>query len=180
MQHEHFHGEIKILSNTFTQLQLQTFAMLIIRLFMAQHETRLIDVLQESVLPDPYTFWRRLCGPVYPQDMERQKYPHLQIMDRLVCLSCYLSHPAKIVTDYSTDAFLAVYKRFIYRRGICATLNSDCGTNFKRAVKELEILFSQSSSELRDITSLIANDETKWELSTVLIQIEAILNSMPL
>lgn len=133
-----------------------------------------------------------------------------------VCLSTSAIH-LELVTDCSTDSFISAYKRFIGRRGICATLTSDCGTNFKGADKELKKLFSSSSKELQTFASLIANDGTTWkfnppsaphfggkwesgvksmkyhlrrvmgdslftyeEMTTLLIQIESILNSRPL
>jgi hypothetical protein len=34
----------------------------------------------------------------------------------------------ELVTDYSADAFVAAYKRFVSRRRIYSTLTSDCGT----------------------------------------------------
>lgn len=53
-----------------------------------------------------------------------------------VCLFSSAVH-IEIVTDYTTEAFIAAYKRFTARRGICATLHSDCGTNFIGADQEL-------------------------------------------
>ena len=78
-----------------------------------------------------------------------------------VCFSTSAIHLG-IVTDYTTDAFLAAYKRFTSRREICATLTSDYGTNFKGADNELKKLFSQTSQELKHFASIIANDVTKW------------------
>ncbi|XP_020296240.1 uncharacterized protein LOC109861138 [Pseudomyrmex gracilis] len=78
-----------------------------------------------------------------------------------VCLSTSAIH-LEIVTDYTTDAFVAAYKRFTARRGICASLTSDCGTNFKGAEQQLKHLFSETSSELQRLASIIANDGTKW------------------
>jgi len=123
----------------------------------------------------------------------------------------------EVVTDYTTDAFIAAYKRFTGRRGICATLQSDCGTNFVGADAELKRQFQQSTKELGSLASLLANDGTEWkfnppsaphfggkweaavksvkfhlqrvlkdtvvtyeELTTVTVQIEAVLNSRPL
>ncbi|XP_071581890.1 uncharacterized protein [Temnothorax nylanderi] len=123
----------------------------------------------------------------------------------------------ELVTDYTTDAFMAAYKRFTSRRGICATLRSDCGTNFKGADAELQRLFQSSSKELNSLATLLANDGTQWrfnppsaphfggkweagvksvkyhlkravgealltyeEMTTLLTQIEAVLNSRPL
>ncbi|XP_076298051.1 uncharacterized protein LOC143217548 [Lasioglossum baleicum] len=133
-----------------------------------------------------------------------------------VCLSSSAVH-LEIATDYSTNGFIAAYKRFISRRGICATLSSDCGTNFIGADKELRNLFQASSKEAAALANIFANDGTRWkfnppssphfggkweaavksvkfhlkrvigdtgltyeEFSTLLSQIEAILNSRPL
>ena len=63
-----------------------------------------------------------------------------------VCLSTSAIH-LELVTDYSTEAFIAAYHRFTARRGIPATLTSDCGTNFKGADHQLKLLFSEASSE---------------------------------
>jgi hypothetical protein len=133
-----------------------------------------------------------------------------------VCFSSSAIH-LEVATDCSTEGFLAAYKRFTGRRGICATLSSDCGTNLAGADAELRKLFSKASEESTHIANLLANDGTTWkfnppsaphfggkweagvksvkfhlrrvigetsltyeEFSTLLIQIEAILNSRPL
>lgn len=70
-----------------------------------------------------------------------------------------------MVTDYTTDAFIAAYKRFTGRRGICATLQSDCGTNFVGADAELRRQFKSSSEELHHLASLLANDNTIWRFN---------------
>jgi hypothetical protein len=36
----------------------------------------------------------------------------------------------EVVTDLTTDGFLAALTRFVSRRGLCADIYSDCGTNF--------------------------------------------------
>ncbi|XP_011883953.1 PREDICTED: uncharacterized protein LOC105571092 [Vollenhovia emeryi] len=79
-----------------------------------------------------------------------------------VCFATSALH-LELVTDYTSDAFIAAYKRFTARRGICATLTSDCGTNFVGADKELKKLFSESSRELKQIAILLANDGTQWK-----------------
>ncbi|XP_054287809.1 uncharacterized protein LOC129003539 [Macrosteles quadrilineatus] len=132
-----------------------------------------------------------------------------------ICSSTSAIH-LELVSNYSYY-FIAAYKRFTSRRGICATLTSDCGTTFVGADKELKRLFSSSSAESGQLKSLLANDGTEWkfnppaaphfgghweadvksvkyhlkrvmkthlltyeEFSTVLVQIEAVLNSRPL
>jgi len=133
-----------------------------------------------------------------------------------VCFSTSAVH-LELVTDYTADAFIAAFKRFTARRGICSTLTSDCGTNLKGADSELRRLFASSTQESEKLATLLANDGTQWrfnpphaphfggkweagvksvkyhlqrvvgnthltyeEFTTLLTQIEAILNSRPL
>ncbi|KYN03201.1 PREDICTED: uncharacterized protein LOC108773617 [Cyphomyrmex costatus] len=133
-----------------------------------------------------------------------------------VCFATSAVH-LELVTDYSSDAFIAAYKRFVSRRGICTTLTSDCGTTLKGADSELRKLFSQACQESSTIAILLANNGTQWhfnppsaphfggkweagvksmkhhlvrvvgnatftyeEMTTLLSQIEAVMNSRPL
>ncbi|XP_043464499.1 uncharacterized protein LOC122499957 [Leptopilina heterotoma] len=133
-----------------------------------------------------------------------------------VCLSTSAVH-LEVVTDYSTDKFMAAYRRLTGRRGICHTLYSDCGTTFQGAESALKDLFTSASKEHLTLSRLLLKDGTHWsfippaaphfggkweaavksvkfhlkrtvgdtpmtfeELSTLLIQIEAVLNSRPI
>lgn len=133
-----------------------------------------------------------------------------------VCLSTKAVH-LEMVSDYSSDAFLAALRRFTSRRGLCRSLYSDCGTNFVGAHAQLRAFFTASSSEQRSIVDQLAQDNIQWrfqppaaphfggiweaavksfkphlrpvlgeatltyeEMSTLLAQIEACLNSRPL
>ncbi|XP_025269688.1 uncharacterized protein LOC105257320 [Camponotus floridanus] len=62
-----------------------------------------------------------------------------------VCLATSAVH-IKVVTDYTTDAFIAAYKRFTSRR-------------------VLRRQFKTSSKELRHLASLLANDHTIWRFN---------------
>ncbi|XP_029178451.1 uncharacterized protein LOC114946191 [Nylanderia fulva] len=129
-----------------------------------------------------------------------------------ICLATRVIH-LEAVSDLSTEAFIAAYHRFTSRRGRCAELMSDNGTNFRGADQELRRMLRAAS----DAGSHLANEGTTWtfiplhaphfggiweagvrstkhhlrrivadhaltfeELSTVLCQIEACLNSRPL
>ncbi|XP_046963315.1 uncharacterized protein LOC124532456 [Vanessa cardui] len=134
-----------------------------------------------------------------------------------VCMATRAIH-LEAVSDLTSQSFIAAFKRFVARRGHCADLYSDNGTNFVGAARELRILFAQEKSTLtKDIAEALANNGTTWhfipphsphfgglweagikftkhhlrrvignatltfeELTTLLYQIEACLNSRPL
>lgn len=79
-----------------------------------------------------------------------------------VCMTTKAIH-IEPVSDLTTEAFIAAYKRFTARRGLCSDLYSDNGTNFVGANnqldRELAALIRNSNKE---ITQLLANDETTW------------------
>ncbi|CAL8084624.1 unnamed protein product [Orchesella dallaii] len=53
-----------------------------------------------------------------------------------VCFTTKAVH-IEVVTDLTTEAFIACLRRFTARRGVCSHLYSDCGTNFIGADREL-------------------------------------------
>lgn len=79
-----------------------------------------------------------------------------------VCMTTKAIH-IEPVSDLTTEAFIAAYKRFTARRGLCSDLYSDNGSNFVGARNQLErelvALLRKSSTE---IASLLANDGTTW------------------
>ncbi|XP_034935130.1 uncharacterized protein [Chelonus insularis] len=62
----------------------------------------------------------------------------------------------ELVSDYSTEAFIKAYRRFVSRRGTSSVLYSDCKANFKVADFLLKDLFRQSSSENAQLVSSLA------------------------
>ncbi|XP_043279575.1 uncharacterized protein [Venturia canescens] len=133
-----------------------------------------------------------------------------------VCFATSAMH-LEVVTDLTTDGFLAALRRFTGRRGIPHTIQSDCGTNFQGAAAELRQLFKTGTRESELIQHTGATDGIKWvfnppgaphmggkweaavksvkyhlrrtigdasltfeEFTTLLTQIEGILNSRPL
>ncbi|XP_046387356.1 uncharacterized protein LOC124156925 [Ischnura elegans] len=133
-----------------------------------------------------------------------------------ICLSTRAVH-LEAVSSYSSESFIAAFRRFVGRRGHCSLLLSDRGTNFIGANQELKRMFQRSSDYNRTIAEALASTGTEWrfnlpaaphfggiweaavkstkhhirrvigdtkltfeELSTLLCQVEACLNSRPL
>lgn len=134
-----------------------------------------------------------------------------------VCMGTRAIH-LEAVTDLTAQAFIAAFRRFVARRGYCAHLWSDNGTNFVGADKELRNLFKKSTNNVaKEIADQLVNDGTTWhfipprapnfgglweagvraakrhlmrvngtskltyeEMTTLLAQVEACLNSRPL
>lgn len=123
-----------------------------------------------------------------------------------VCCTTKAVH-IELVSELSTNAFLAALRRFISRRGKCTEIHSDQGTNFVGASKYLaEVFKTVTDTELikwRFIPPHAPHFGGLWEAGiksvkthllrvigeqiltfeefyTVLTQIEAVLNSRPL
>ncbi|KAL0884187.1 hypothetical protein ABMA27_016192 [Loxostege sticticalis] len=134
-----------------------------------------------------------------------------------VCMVTKAVH-IEVVSDLTSRGFLEAFKRFVARRGHCANLHSDNGTNFVGASKELkDMLNAESSRMINEVIEALAVQGTTWhfipprapnfgglweggvkstkyhirrvigettltfeEMSTLLAQIEACLNSRPL
>lgn len=80
-----------------------------------------------------------------------------------VCLTTKAIH-IELISDLSTDAFLAGLKRFISRRGFPQQIWSDNGTNFQGAKNEMPRLLSQAKSQQTEfIISTLANDFIEWK-----------------
>lgn len=134
-----------------------------------------------------------------------------------VCLATKAIH-LEVVSDATADGFIAAFKRFTARRGLCSNLYSDNGTNFVGANTKMIKLNNQVQKSLDpEIADFLTTKGITWhfippaspnfgglweagvkstkhhlkrvigettltfeELSTVICQIEACLNSRPL
>lgn len=123
-----------------------------------------------------------------------------------VCLSTKAVH-LETVSDLSTDAFLAALRRFVGRRGRVNIIQSDCGTNYVGAsnhlhslmksaaqTENIEFRFNPPSSphfggvweiQIKAVKThlfRIIGEQTLTfeELTTLFVQIEAMLNSRPI
>lgn len=79
-----------------------------------------------------------------------------------VCMATRAIH-LEAVTDLTSQAFIAAFRRFVARRGQCKHIWSDNGTNFVGAAKELKQLFEKGKDNLAaEVAELLANDGTTW------------------
>ncbi len=78
-----------------------------------------------------------------------------------VCMSTRAIH-LEAVSDLSTDAFLAAFKRFIARRGLPHQVFSDNGTNFVGAEKEIQVAYKLLQDNQSEIADALAAQKIRW------------------
>lgn len=79
-----------------------------------------------------------------------------------ICMATRAIH-LEVVSDMTSQAFLAAFKRFTARRGHCQEMWSDNGTTFVGANKELKSLFIHERSGVKaDISEWLATNGTTW------------------
>ncbi|XP_070851538.1 uncharacterized protein [Drosophila suzukii] len=106
------------------------------------------------------------AGPIFLKDAKVRKP---RISKGYICLFVCMVTSAihlELVTDLTTETFLAALRRFISLRGKCSKIYSDNGTNFvgaKRSLNEMqELLASQRHKDI--VTSTLADDGIQWVL----------------
>ncbi|XP_033314517.1 uncharacterized protein LOC117213259 [Bombus bifarius] len=107
------------------------------------------------------------CGPFYikeRRDRNRRKIKTYAAI--FVCLATKAVH-VELVSDLTTDAFLAALRRFISRRGYCATILTDNGTNFVGANRELQELRTllQSDDHQDRVQNFLADRQIQWRFN---------------
>jgi len=80
------------------------------------------------------------------ESRRRNARTHKAYLALFVCLATKAVH-LEIVTDLSTEAFLASLDRFVARRGIPSQICSDCGTNYVGAARQLKSLFQDAATQ---------------------------------
>lgn len=87
------------------------------------------------------------CGPFY---IKEKKYRNRTRVKVYVCVFICMTVKAvhlEVVSDLTTDGFLAALRRFIARRGIPENIYSDNGTNFTGAHNQLKELYALFNSD---------------------------------
>ncbi|KMQ89080.1 hypothetical protein RF55_11328 [Lasius niger] len=133
------------------------------------------------------------AGPIQLRTTKgRRHHSYKAFIAVFVCLNTRAVH-FKVVSDYTADAFLAALRRFSSRRGLCSSLQSDCGTNFLAseqiqwrfnppAAPHFGGLWEAAVKSLKHHLHRVLGETTLTyeEMSTLLAQIEICLNSRPL
>ncbi|XP_018377653.1 PREDICTED: uncharacterized protein LOC108770516 [Trachymyrmex cornetzi] len=158
------------------------------------------------------------AGPIQVRESRRRERIHVSkgYIAIFVCTSTKAVH-LEMVTNLSTEAFMASLRRFTSRRDLCSQILSDNGTNFVGATRHLNELYEFLAEKQDAIKSELAEQRIEWyfipprapnfgglweamvkstkrhlytvtegciltyeEYSTLLSQIEAVLNSRPL
>ena len=78
-----------------------------------------------------------------------------------VCMTTRAIH-LEVVSDCTTQGFLAAFRRFVARRGLCSVINSDNATNFQGADAELRRLFDEASDSSQEIFRTLATEGIQW------------------
>ncbi|KAL7290746.1 hypothetical protein TKK_0015497 [Trichogramma kaykai] len=81
-----------------------------------------------------------------------------------VCMTTTAAH-LEVVSDYSTSSFLAAFRRFVSRRGLCRHLFSDNGTNFRGADAELKNLFRNTSPVRQKVAASLGQQGIEWHFT---------------
>lgn len=70
----------------------------------------------------------------------------------------------ELVSDLNAEAFIAAFKRFIARRGVCSDIFSDNGTNFVGANTELKRLYDlfKQEQEHSKISAFFTDHSIRW------------------
>lgn len=104
------------------------------------------------------------CGPFL---LKEKKYRNRKTIKSyvavFVCLSIKAVH-LELVTDLSSEGFIAALRRFVSRRGLCQDIFSDNGTNFVGANNILKELTAElHATDAQDkINAYLTNKGIQW------------------
>ena len=106
------------------------------------------------------------CGPFYIKERRHRNRSKVKVYVAIfICFATKVVH-TELVSDLTTEAFLAALKRFFARRGKSSDLHSDNATNFQGAKNEIDEMFSflQSTEHNNVVSQFLTNERVKWHL----------------
>lgn len=104
------------------------------------------------------------CGPFFIKEKKYRNRTKVKIYVVIfICFSTKAIH-LEIVSDLSTETFLAALKRFFSRRGKSKNIYSDNGTNFVGANNELKELYElvTSKEHNKKLRNSLINEGINW------------------
>ncbi|XP_033232027.1 uncharacterized protein LOC117183004 [Belonocnema kinseyi] len=105
------------------------------------------------------------AGPINVRTSKEQgHYSHKAWICIFVCCTSRSVH-LELVSDYTTEAFIAAYICFVSCLGLCRTLCSHEGTNFVGADRQLQVMFSEASAEFASVATYLASHGIQWKFN---------------
>ncbi|XP_076661051.1 uncharacterized protein LOC143364796 [Halictus rubicundus] len=107
------------------------------------------------------------CGPFFIKERQFRNRTRVKVYVAVfICFATKAVH-LEVVSDLTTEAFIAALKRFIARRGMCKNLYSDNGTNFIGANNELTELH-QTLSKDEKFNYFLTSKSISWHFMPAL------------
>jgi len=121
------------------------------------------DLPQQRVTPS-YPFSTTGVDYAGPFLIKDSKFRNKKVLKGYLCIFvcfCTKAVHVELATELSTQAFIAAFKRFVARRGICQIMFSDNGTNFVGASNE----FDSICKVLNDskFQRFLENTKVQWQ-----------------
>ena len=82
------------------------------------------------------------CGPIYIKEKSFRNRNKLIVYVAIFVCMCTKAVHLELVSDLTTEAFIALLKRLFSRRGKAKLIFSDIATNFVGASRELKELYN--------------------------------------
>ncbi|CAK9816560.1 hypothetical protein ANTQUA_LOCUS9005 [Anthophora quadrimaculata] len=104
------------------------------------------------------------CGPIHIKERKHRNLKKIKVYIAVfVCFSTKAVH-IELVSDLTSDAFLAALRRFFARRGKSSDIYSDNATNFLGADRELRETLRTILAETQDspIHNYLLSQNTRW------------------
>ncbi|GFS63460.1 integrase catalytic domain-containing protein [Trichonephila clavipes] len=115
----------------------------------------------------PNQLWRHVPSDQNPADLVSRGVDP----DKLLQQNLWFNGPTflsavhfELVSDLTSQAFIAVLKRFMARRGKCAKLFSDNGKNFVGASNEIKKLLEIVRNPDEKLTNYLAAEGIEWKV----------------
>nr|XP_012234662.1 PREDICTED: uncharacterized protein LOC105679307 [Linepithema humile] len=103
------------------------------------------------------------AGPLQIRESRRRGKIHVS-KGYIAVFTCFNTKAVhlELVTELTTEAFLAALSRFTARRGLCSQIFSDNATNFIGAARELQEIYEFLKKNHNEITTQLANQHIQW------------------